>query len=39
MSNSFVGDTQVRAIDALATAQRVRKLKPAGDLNRIRTFH
>ena len=28
----------VRAIDALATAQRVRKLKPAGDLNRIQVL-
>ena len=37
MSNSFVGDTQVRPLMHLQLPS-VRKLKPAGDLNRIRTF-
>ena len=38
MNNDFAGNVQARAIDSLANAQRVRKLQPAGDLNRIRTF-
>ncbi|MBT4887330.1 MAG: c-type cytochrome [Planctomycetaceae bacterium] len=34
----FEGSVMVRAINALATAQRVRKQKPAGDLNQIRAL-
>ena len=38
LKKGFVEDALARSIDALATAQRVRKLQPAGDLNRISTF-
>ena len=38
MKNDFEEPAMVRAIDALATAQRVRKQKPAGDLNRAGTL-
>ncbi|MEO2040255.1 MAG: HEAT repeat domain-containing protein, partial [Pirellulales bacterium] len=38
VKKDFEGSVMVRAINALATAQRVRKQKPAGDLNQIRTL-
>jgi putative heme-binding domain-containing protein len=38
VQKDFEGSVMVRAINALATAQRVRKQKPAGDLNQIRTL-
>ena len=38
VQKDFEGSVMVRAINALATAQRVRKQKPAGDLNQIRAL-
>jgi putative heme-binding domain-containing protein len=38
VQKDFEESVMVRAINALATAQRVRKQKPAGDLNQIRTL-
>jgi HEAT repeat protein len=38
VKKDFEESVMVRAINALATAQRVRKQKPAGDLNQIRTL-
>ena len=38
VQKDFEGSVMIRAINALATAQRVRKQKPAGDLNQIRAL-
>ena len=38
VQKDFEGSVMVRAINALAAAQRVRKQKPAGDLNQIRAL-